>query len=82
MSIRTTVTLDDDVMDRLKERSKAQSKPFRDMLNDMVRLGLLASESVPKRNFKIVPFNMGHRPELDYDCTEKLLEYAEGPEHL
>jgi hypothetical protein len=34
-----------------------------------------------KRSLKVEPSPMGLRPGLTIDCTEALLEYAEGPFH-
>lgn len=82
MSIRTTVTLDQDVYDRARDFSKARGIPFREALNELVRNGLLAEAAPrPKKPFKIKPFRLGIRPGLNYDKTEDLLEYGEGPFH-
>ena len=82
MSIRTTVTLDDDVHDRALDFSKARGIAFRRALNELVRAGLRAeSNAPPVRPFKIKPVRLGLRPGLSYDDVEGLLEFAEGPEH-
>jgi hypothetical protein len=82
MSIRTTVTLDDDVHVRTGEFSKARGIPFRQALNELVRTGLLAeAKPLPKRRFRIKPRSIGLRPGLSYDKIETLLELAEGPWH-
>jgi hypothetical protein len=82
MSIRTTVTLDQDVYDRAKDFSKARGIPFREALNELVRQGLVAEAAPsPKKPFKIKPFRLGLRPGLSYDNIEALLEYGEGPYH-
>lgn len=82
MSTRTTVTLDDDVLDRVKRESRTRGAPFRDTLNDLLRLALLSLESRPPRsNFEIRPISMGYRAGLNYDSVEALLERGEGEEH-
>ncbi len=82
MSIRTTVTLDDDVMERLHMESRNRGASFRETLNDVVRQGLLAlQDRHGKRTLKIEPFSMGLLPGLDYNDIEGLLEFAEGPLH-
>jgi hypothetical protein len=82
MSIRTTVTLDDDVMDRVQRHARSTGKPFKEALNELLRTGLLARESRPaQKRFRIKPFHMGYRRELNYDDVESLLEYLEGPLH-
>ncbi len=81
MSIRTTVTLDDDVVDRAKRFSHKRGIPFRQALNDLVRAGL-ASEAAPKRGpLKFEPKDLGLRSGLSYDNIERLLEIGEGPRH-
>lgn len=82
MSIRTTVTLDDDVAERVKQQSRSHGKSFRETLNELLRAALLTAETQPKRReFRIEPHHGGYYPGLNYDCTEALLEYLEGPEH-
>ena len=82
MSIRTTVTLDQDVFDRATDLSKARGIPFRRALNDLVRAGLQAeSASRPKRRFRVEPQHMGVRPGLNYDNIESLIELGEGERH-
>ena len=79
MSIRTIVTLDDDVVERVKQESRARRKSFRDTLNDLLRSALLtANTGSQRRPFKIKPTHMGYRPELNYDDIEGLLDFAEG----
>ena len=82
MSIRTTVTLDEDVLEHVKQQSRSRGRPFRETLNDLLRAGLLATETQPKRRkLDLVPHHGGYYPGLNYDCTEALLEYLEGPDH-
>lgn len=82
MGIRTTVTLDEDVLARVKEASRSRGTSFRETLNDLLRTGLLAGNKPPDRSkFRIRATHMGLRPGLNYDSTEALLEYAEGIDH-
>ena len=82
MSIRTTVTLDDDVLERVKRESRSRGVSFRDTLNDLLRMALLNLEQKPRcRTLKIEPTPMGYRAGLNYDNVESLLEYGEGEEH-
>jgi hypothetical protein len=82
MSIRTTVTLDEDVLARVKQESCSRGASFRDTLNDLLRAALLQKKGDSRRRtLKIVPRHMGYRPELNHDSIESLLEYAEGPWH-
>jgi hypothetical protein len=82
MSTRTTVTLDDDVVARVKRESLSRGASFRDTLNDLRRAALLGVDRKPRRRaLAIKPTHMGHKPGLNYDNTESLLEYGEGDQH-
>jgi hypothetical protein len=82
MRIRTTVTLDEDVLERVKRQSRSRGVPFRDSLNDLLRIGLMQQEQKPQgRKLKITPIAMGYRRGLNYDDVESLLAYGEGEQH-
>ena len=82
MSIRTTVSLDDDVVARVKRESLSRGASFRDTLNDLLRAALLGIDYKPRRRaLAILPTRMGHKPGLNYDSIESLLEYGEGDRH-
>ena len=81
MSVRTTVTLDDDVMDRVKRESRSRGASFRDTLNDLLRAALSAENWPQRRTLTIKPVHMGYRTGLNYDDVESLLEYGEGEQH-
>jgi plasmid stability protein len=82
MSIRTTVTLDDDVVARVKRESQSRGASFRNTLNDLLRAALLGVDNKPRRRaLAIHPTHMGYKPGLNYDNIESLLEYGEGDRH-
>ena len=70
MSIRTTVTLDDDVLAKVKRESQARGASFRDTLNDLLRTALVANSQPRARTLTIKPTNMGFKPGLNYDNIE------------
>ncbi|MDQ2840215.1 MAG: ribbon-helix-helix domain-containing protein [Acidobacteriota bacterium] len=80
MSIRTTVTLDEDVVERLKQESKERGGSFKETLNDLLRLALsIEKAQLARKPFKVRPFHsMGIIPGLNYDKISELLDYAEG----
>jgi hypothetical protein len=83
MSIRTTVTLDEDVLERVKEESRLRSASFRQTLNDLLRTAF-ASRHIQQQQrpkFSVRPFDMGFRQDLNYDDIGGLIEYLEGPYH-
>ena len=81
MSVRTTVTLDDDIVDRVKRASRSRGASFRDTLNDLLRAALSLENQPRRRTLKIKPAHMGYRTGLNYDDVESLLEYGEGEQH-
>jgi hypothetical protein len=82
MSTRTTVTLDDDVLERVRAESRSRGTSFRDTLNDLLRAALLNAQNKPRqRTLKIKPPHMGYRAGLNYDDVESLLEFGEGERH-
>lgn len=80
MSIRTTVTLDEDVHRRTKEFSRKRGIPFREALNELVRTGLQMERPTPPRTeFRIKPRHIGVK--VNVDKTGEVLEWLEGPLH-
>ena len=76
------MTLDEDVIEKVKQESRTRGASFRDTLNDLLRTALLKTENKPRRsNFRVKPTHMGYRPELNYDDIEGLISYAEGEDH-
>ena len=79
--MRTTLTLDDDVATRLKAEARRSGRPFKQIVNECLRHGLLSSRRPARRApFKIVARELGAlRPGLSIDNIGELLEIVEGP---
>ena len=75
MGVRTTVTLDDDVVDGVKRESRSRGISFRDTLNDLLRTALSVENRPLRRTLNIKPLHMGYRTGLNYDDVESLLGY-------
>jgi hypothetical protein len=80
MSIRTTVTLDEDVLERVKQESRERGASFKETVNNLLRFALSANKlpSQKQEKFKVRAFHMGTVPGLNYDKTNDLLDYAFG----
>ena len=79
MSSRTTITLDDDVLAKVKTEMRRTGASFKQAVNEMLRRAdILASKSEAKP-FKIKARDLGTYPGLNYDCVWRLLEKVEGP---
>jgi metal-responsive CopG/Arc/MetJ family transcriptional regulator len=58
MSIRTTVALDEDVLIRVKEVSRARGVSFRESLNELLRTALIENSARSGEPFRIEPTDM------------------------
>ena len=64
--MRTTLTLDDDIADSLKEHARLLGVPFKQAVNDTLRRGLSPGESkVKKAKFRVLPNHSGLVPGVD-----------------
>lgn len=81
--MRTTVTIDDDVAAKLQaEMRRQRSQNFKQILNDVLRRGLLVRrELAASKPFRVRARRMGKMQGLNYDNVSEMLESLEGPEH-
>lgn len=79
--MRTTLTLDDDVAVKLK--AAAKDRPFKTVVNDVLRAGLAALEkkAPPRRPFRTRGFNLGPSLVGSLDNVEEVLSRVEGEHH-
>lgn len=56
--MRTTLTLDDDLAMMLKREAESSRRPFRDVVNDAIRRGLVESAS-PRPVIEVPVFDLG-----------------------
>ena len=58
--MRTTLTLDDDLADFLKMQSRLQGRPFKQVVNDVLRRGMAPGLHVTDQPvFRVVPNHSG-----------------------
>jgi len=81
--MRATLTLDDDVVAKLKMESRRSGRSFRDVVNEMLRRGLAQRATGGTRQaFKVTTRDLGNlRPGLSLDNIAELIEQVEGPLH-
>lgn len=78
--MRTTLTLDDDVAAKLKAEVRKTGKSFKDVVNQILRIGLMARKPPESRRpFVVQARPLGLRRGLEYDRTNELIEHIEGP---
>jgi len=81
--MRTTLTLDDDVASKLRAEARRSGRPFREVVNDMIRRGLMSRQrKSPAGPFRVTARDLGGlRPGYNIDNIGDLLERVEGPLH-
>ena len=81
--MRTTITLDDDVAEKLRlEMQRRRTNNFRETVNEVLRRGLLARrEFGAVKPFKVRARRLGNQVGLNYDNIGELLEQLEGASH-
>lgn len=78
--MRTTLTLDDDVVAKVRQRCRHTGLPFKTVINEVLRLGLNAEQILaPRQAFQIQARALGLRPGMRLDNVAELLEQVEGP---
>ena len=57
--VRTTLTLDEDVAAKLKTAARRSGRPFRDVVNEFLRIGLAQRDRSPRDQFSVVARDLG-----------------------
>lgn len=71
--MRTTVTLDDDVVAALRRAERERGISFKEAINSAVRAGLSESGGVRPRSFVVHPFRAEVRPGVDLRRANRLV---------
>jgi hypothetical protein len=77
--VRTTITLDDDVAERLKAETLRSGQSFKETVNNVIRRGLMARSAPQEAPRLHESRELGLRPGIDLDNIEELLDQVEGP---
>ncbi|WP_419551220.1 antitoxin [Candidatus Poriferisodalis sp.] len=63
--MRTTLTLDDDVADAVRERARLLDQPFKRVVNEALRRGLGPAASVERPVYRVKPHRSALRAGVD-----------------
>ncbi len=79
--MRTTLTLEDDIADSLKELSRLFNKPFKQVVNEVLRRGLSPRmvEETPAE-YRVVPNRSGFVPGVDHLKLNQLNDQLDAEE--
>jgi hypothetical protein len=80
--MRTTLTLDPDVAAKARKGAAKLRKPFKEVVNAALRIGLDQVLTPPgPKPYRTKPRPLGLRPGFSYDNISELLAQAEGEDH-
>ncbi len=79
MPMRTTLTIEDDVMKRARRKAAEEGRPLKDVINDALRFGLGAKQASRKPyRFKLRTVEGKTLPGVDLTDRDKLFDLMEG----
>ena len=80
--MRTTITINDDVLERARAAAKKLGIPFKTLLNEALRNGLdIVEKPAKQRKYKTVSHKMGVHAGRNIDNIQELLAQIEGEDH-
>jgi len=80
--MRTTLTLDADVASKARRGATKLGKPFKEVINAALRLGLdQLLQPPPAKPYRTISRPMGLRQGFSYDNIAELIARAEGEDH-
>ncbi len=81
-NMQTTLTLDDEIADRLRQRCRETGKSLEAITNEVLRLGLNSDTTLrPQEPFRVDARPLGLHPGIQLDNIGELLEQLDGPAH-
>jgi hypothetical protein len=80
VSKRTTLTIEDDIAERLQKEARRTGKPFKEVVNEALRRGLARGPDERRKPFRVHARKLGLRPGFELDDVEGLIERLEGPD--
>jgi hypothetical protein len=75
--MRTTLTLEPDVVLKLKRRMAARKLTLKAAVNQALRAGLAVEDAPARVPFRVVPHSFGFKPGIDLDKLGQLADQLE-----
>lgn len=77
--MRTTLVIDDDVLDQARVLASKRRLPFRRVVNEALRAGLpIVAAPVKQKKYRTSPTAMGLKPGRNLDNIHELVAQIEG----
>jgi hypothetical protein len=81
--MRTTLTIEPDVAQQIRQRMAEKKLPLKRVVNDALREGLAKSGKKEKlKPFKVEPFSLEFKPGIDRDKLNQLVDELEVEDFL
>jgi hypothetical protein len=78
VGVRTTVTFDPDVAQRIRQEIRRTGRGLKDVVNGALRLGLgMTGKPVRPPRFRVRPHAFGFKPGIDLDRLNQLVDELE-----
>lgn len=73
--MRTTLTIDNDIADYLREQCRLHERSFKQVVNETLRRGMSPSANEkPRKPFKVKTFSSGYAPGVDRLKLNQLMD--------
>jgi hypothetical protein len=63
--MRTTLTIDSDVAERLRQEAASGRRSFKEIVNDCLRIGFGLKSEKPRKKFSVQPHSSAYVPGVD-----------------
>ena len=77
--MRTTLTIDDELLQALKAEALRRKRPFKEIVNETLRRGI-AGANTPYEPYQLPALELGHPPKMDLDRGLRLADAIEDEE--
>ena len=82
MDVKTTLAIDNDILDRARLIADRRRSPFQHVVKEALRAGLAAMEEPPRsRPYRTLPRKMGLKAGKSLDNIQELIVQIEGEVH-
>ena len=80
--MRTTLTLDPEVAEKLRAEAALGSRTFKEIVNQALKRGLGIDKSAPEAPFELITFSSGFRPGIDPKKLQQFLDDDEAQSYF
>jgi hypothetical protein len=81
--MRTTLTIEEDVAQQIRQRMAEKKLPLKRVVNDALRAGLSKTGKKERTTrFVVKPWPLGLKPGIDYDKLGQLLDQLDAEEFV